>query len=113
MRSTHMSQRPNGLHALHRRQFLKAAAAAAVAASTTALPWRIGRGQPAQPLAATSPSGALMRFPEKLPLILHTDRPPNLETPISYSQHDLTPNDAFYVRWHLGITPTRVDTAEF
>lgn len=38
------------------------------------------------------------------------DRPPCLETPWSAYRHDLTPNDAFYVRWHLQIIPTAVDT---
>jgi DMSO/TMAO reductase YedYZ molybdopterin-dependent catalytic subunit len=32
-----------------------------------------------------------------------------LETPWPYFRHDLTPNEAFYVRWHLGAIPTQVD----
>lgn len=56
---------------------------------------------------------ALVRFPEKTDLILRTDRPPQLETPLHYFQHDLTPNDAFYVRWHLEGIPTSVDLATF
>lgn len=61
-----------------------------------------------------TPAGlANLRFPEKAPLIVLTDRPPNLETPIRYFREDLTPNEAFYVRWHLGITPTRVDVGEY
>jgi DMSO/TMAO reductase YedYZ molybdopterin-dependent catalytic subunit len=54
-----------------------------------------------------------LQFPEKFPLITLTDRPPNLETPLEYFREDLTPNEAFYVRWHLGITPVRVDVAKF
>ena len=42
-------------------------------------------------------------------LIVHTDVPPNLETPLSYFKHDLTPNDAFFVRWHLAIVPLAID----
>ena len=53
------------------------------------------------------------RFPEKTELILLTDRPPNLEMPAKYFVHDLTPNEAMFVRWHIGIIPTRVDLAEF
>jgi len=43
----------------------------------------------------------LVRFPEKTEMILLTDRPPQLETPIHYFRQDLTPNEAFFVRWHL------------
>jgi DMSO/TMAO reductase YedYZ molybdopterin-dependent catalytic subunit len=32
-----------------------------------------------------------------------------LETPWQYYRHDLTPNEAFYVRWHLEGIPTHVD----
>jgi DMSO/TMAO reductase YedYZ molybdopterin-dependent catalytic subunit len=37
------------------------------------------------------------------------DRPPCLETPWPYYRHDLTPTEAFYVRWHLQFIPTTVD----
>jgi DMSO/TMAO reductase YedYZ molybdopterin-dependent catalytic subunit len=46
-------------------------------------------------------------------MIVLTDRPVNAETPHKYYREDLTPNEAFYVRWHLGILPTRVDLAEY
>jgi sulfite dehydrogenase (cytochrome) subunit A len=55
----------------------------------------------------------MVRFPEKTDLILLTDRPPQLETPLKYFQKDLTPNDAFFVRWHEAGFPTRVDTNTF
>src|ERR1700740_1701570 len=48
---------------------------------------------------------------EKAPLILLTDRPVQLETPRSYFRTPFTPNDAFYVRWHLPEIPNRVDLA--
>jgi DMSO/TMAO reductase YedYZ molybdopterin-dependent catalytic subunit len=44
-------------------------------------------------------------------LVLHTERPPNLEMPMRYLAHDLTPNDAMFVRWHLSNLPTAVDEA--
>jgi len=37
------------------------------------------------------------------------DRPPCLETPWRYFRQDLTPNEAFYVRWHLQAIPTLID----
>jgi sulfite dehydrogenase (cytochrome) subunit A len=51
----------------------------------------------------------LARFPDKDPLILLTDRPPQLETPLHYFRQDLTPNEAHFVRWHLSGVPTAVD----
>lgn len=49
----------------------------------------------------------LVRYPQKRPLIRLTSRPPQLETPFAvYSEGLLTPNDAFFVRYHLsGNTP--------
>jgi DMSO/TMAO reductase YedYZ molybdopterin-dependent catalytic subunit len=55
----------------------------------------------------------MVRFPEKRELILQTDRPPQLETPLHYFRQDLTPNEAFFVRWHLAGIPTSVDTGSF
>lgn len=55
----------------------------------------------------------MARFPQKAELILLTDRPPQLETPLHYFRQDLTPNEAYFVRWHLGGYPTRVDLGEF
>jgi sulfite dehydrogenase len=55
----------------------------------------------------------LVRFPGKVPMILLTDRPPQLETPLQYFFSDLTPNDAFFVRWHLSGIPTTVDLRTF
>ncbi len=60
------------------------------------------------PPATTDP---LARFPGKVPMRVVNDRPPCLETPWRYFRHDLTPNDAFYVRWHLQAIPTAVDPA--
>lgn len=51
----------------------------------------------------------LAQYPEKAPLILLTDRPPQLETPLRYFQQDLTPNEAHFVRWHLSGVPESVD----
>src|SRR5215831_7080549 len=57
--------------------------------------------------------GPYVSEPQKAPLILLTDRPVQLETPRSYFQSALTPNDAFYVRWHLSEIPNRVDLSEW
>ena len=51
----------------------------------------------------------LARFPGKMAMRIINDRPPCLETPWRYFRHDLTPNEAFYVRWHLQAIPAAVD----
>ena len=48
-------------------------------------------------------------FPEKRPLITYSDRPPLLETPLSVFTEEFTPNDQFFVRWHLPDIPTHID----
>jgi sulfite dehydrogenase (cytochrome) subunit A len=53
----------------------------------------------------------LVRYPEKVDLILLTSRPPQLETPMTYFDRAITPNDAFFVRYHVFPVPTRVDPA--
>jgi sulfite oxidase len=53
--------------------------------------------------------GPYVTEPQKSPLILLTDRPVQLETPRSYFRTIFTPNDAFYVRWHLEGIPNAVD----
>src|SRR5215471_11251616 len=61
--------------------------------------------------ASSAPT--LAHYPQKTDLILLTDRPPQLETPLKYFLTDLTPNDAFFVRWHLAGIPTSVDLREY
>jgi DMSO/TMAO reductase YedYZ molybdopterin-dependent catalytic subunit len=53
--------------------------------------------------------GPYLTEPQKVPLILLTDRPVQLETPRHYFRTAFTPNEAFYVRWHLEGIPNRVD----
>jgi DMSO/TMAO reductase YedYZ molybdopterin-dependent catalytic subunit len=53
----------------------------------------------------------LVRYPEKTDLILLTSRPPQLETPKLYFDCAITPNEAFFVRYHIVPIPTHVDLA--
>src|SRR5467141_402777 len=57
--------------------------------------------------------GPLVEEPQKAPLILLTDRPVQLETPRHYFLTPFTPNEAFYVRWHLTLLPNAVDLKEW
>ncbi len=48
----------------------------------------------------------LVQYPQKRRLIRHTSRPPQLETPFEvFNEGQLTPNDAFFVRYHLTSSP--------
>jgi DMSO/TMAO reductase YedYZ molybdopterin-dependent catalytic subunit len=47
----------------------------------------------------------LHALPGKVPLIKKTYRPPNYETPVEYFRKPITPNNAFFVRWHLAAIP--------
>ena len=44
-------------------------------------------------------------LPGKKPLILLSDRPPNYESPLEYFRTPITPNDQFFVRYHLADIP--------
>jgi DMSO/TMAO reductase YedYZ molybdopterin-dependent catalytic subunit len=53
-------------------------------------------------------------FPQKGAMLLQRTRPPLLETPFEvFDQGVFTPNDRFYVRWHLANIPGTVDPATF
>ena len=91
---------------MNRRRFLELAGTAGAALVS-------GSDRMASVLAASSDTVDLARFPEKTELILLTDRPPQLETPLHYFRQDLTPNEAFFVRWHLEGIPTSVDLRTF
>jgi sulfite dehydrogenase (cytochrome) subunit A len=56
----------------------------------------------------------LVTYPQKRPLIKLTERPPQLETPFSvFDDGPVTPNDAFFVRYHLADIPLAIDTDTF
>src|SRR6266481_2077422 len=97
----------SGAYFMNRRGFFQlvgTTGVAALASSCTRVNSAVG--------TLSSPTN-LVRFPEKTEMILLTDRPPQLETPIHYFRQDLTPNEAFFVRWHLEGIPTSVDLRTF
>jgi sulfite dehydrogenase len=50
-------------------------------------------------------------LPGKKPLIRLADRPPNYEAPLEYLKTPITPNDEFFVRYHLADIPeVKVET---
>ena len=86
-----------------RRGILRAAGALALAAGgarsagTVTLPFANGERE-------------MVAYPGKRRLIRLTSRPPQLETPFAvFDEGVLTPNDAFFVRYHLADIPTEID----
>ena len=56
----------------------------------------------------------LLIYPQKRPMIGLTGRPPQLETPFSvFDENVITPNDAFFVRYHLADIPYDLDPDTF
>ena len=60
----------------------------------------------------TRAEAILDTLPGKKPLIKLSYRPPNYESPIEYLRSDITPNDSFFVRYHLSGIP-QVDAASW
>ncbi len=87
-----------------RREWLRIAASAGAALLPIGCSSRPGGTPPSNPS-----DRPLARFSGKTTMTLVNDRPPCLETPWRYFHHDLTPMEAFYVRWHLQALPLDVD----
>jgi DMSO/TMAO reductase YedYZ molybdopterin-dependent catalytic subunit len=107
------SNHPTDPNALSRRTFMKLASAfaatgiigasglPALAANTIDLPFGNGERR-------------IVNFPQKTEMILLRTRPPLLETPFDvFDQGVFTPNDRFFVRWHLPVIPTTIDVNTF
>ncbi len=90
---------------LTRRDLLQGSGRIAVASMLSAT----GRVLAAEP---GSEAVRLEALRGKAPLIRHALRPPNYETPLPALQDALTPNDRFFVRWHLANIP-QVDAKQW
>ena len=101
---------------LNRRQILRGAGGGALLAGTGTLagllpPRLAGAATGGLDLPAALPEGTreeavLEALPGKAPLIKLSYRPPNYETPVSYFDRSVfTPNEAFFVRYHLADIP--------
>src|SRR5512142_2458030 len=92
---------------ISRRHLLQTAGAAGALAG---LPSFV-RAQGAGPMLTPGvPSGVatyatMATLPGKKPLIRLADRPPNYESPLEYLRTPITPNDQFFVRYHLADIP--------
>src|SRR4051794_31111065 len=99
---------------IDRRSLLKQSSAAAAA---------IGSGMAASTLRALAETMTLpfangerplVKYPQKRAMIGLTSRPPQLETPFAvFNEGVITPNDAFFVRYHLSDIPLNIDPDTF
>src|SRR5882762_3352331 len=97
-----------GKHMISRRQIL-AAGATALGSSITIPEFFAAHAANAQ-LNPALPEGlrgaaTMETLPGKKPLIKLSYRPPNYESPVEYFRTPITPNDEFFVRYHLSDIP--------
>src|SRR5262249_18303986 len=95
---------------LTRRHLLTAAGAGAAITASGRFADMAFAASAANDLTAGVPSGVgsyAQRgpLPGKKPLIQLADRPPNYESPLEYLRTPITPNDQFFVRYHLADIP--------
>jgi DMSO/TMAO reductase YedYZ molybdopterin-dependent catalytic subunit len=91
---------------LTRRGFLEAAGAGlAVTGSGIGAMGSSGIALPPGMPVGLDLEAALETLPGKQPLIRLAYRPPNYEAPLDYFSTPITPNDRFYVRYHLADIP--------
>ena len=97
---------------LRRRDLLKGFGAASLAGMG------LGPSRSRAAEGASLPFGngerSLVAYQGKRPLLQMTARPPQLETPFAvFDEGAITPNDAFFVRYHLADIPTEIDPQAF
>jgi len=92
---------------MHRREVLKGGASALALTGLGLAPKLALAQQFTLPAGAAQP--VMAALPGKAMLIRKTIRPPNYETPVSVFKQAFTPNDSFFVRYHLANIPD-VDT---
>jgi sulfoxide reductase catalytic subunit YedY len=90
---------------MERRDFIKTALTAAGTAALGSASMEAAETR--QPIDNRKISS--VAFPEKRPLITYSDRPPLLESPRDIFAQAITPNDMFFVRWHMPDIPTLID----
>lgn len=91
---------------MKRRDFFKTAAVVGAASLTTDI--KADTRQPNDNLPISK-----VNFPEKRPMITYSDRPPLLESPSEVFTQTITPNDQFFVRWHMPEIPTKIDVDKY
>lgn len=95
---------------MQRRQFLGWAAGATAAAFGT----KESVAEQSITLPFSNGERPFALYPQKRSLIRLTTRPPGLETPFEvFDEGVLTPNDAFFVRYHMANLPLTIDPEDY
>jgi DMSO/TMAO reductase YedYZ molybdopterin-dependent catalytic subunit len=95
------------MNSISRRGFLSTTAGVA---GNMLLP-SLARAQSAAPMLTPGVPGGIATYanmvtlPGKQPLIQLADRPPNYEAPLEYFRTAITPNEQFFIRYHLSEIP--------
>src|ERR1700733_7576809 len=93
-----------------RRNFMRRTGEAALVLGASAFSGRLAHADTNVSLPFENGERPLVAYPQKRPLIRLTTRPPQLETPFAvFNDGILTPNDAFFVRYHLAGIPLSID----
>jgi DMSO/TMAO reductase YedYZ molybdopterin-dependent catalytic subunit len=95
---------------MKRRDFLRGVVGGIAVSSSGGIITRFALADPLSMEASEMHLGArefaaMESLPGKMPLIKRSYRPPNYETPLSYFNQAFTPNEAFFVRYHLANIP--------
>lgn len=109
-----MTRSNSNSYCLSRRNFVVRAGQLGIASMLGPVTW-MARGEETVDLPFWNGQRELAtNFPQKGAMILQRTQPPLLETPFEvFDQGVFTPNDRFYIRWHLPNIPTVIDPAEF
>jgi sulfite dehydrogenase len=97
---------------MKRRGVLTGIGAAALAGGPVRAAEKPGWMSPQLP-SGTRDEATLQALPGKQKLICLTDRPPNYEAPIGTFRTAITPDDQFFVRYHLAGVPSLADLGKW
>jgi sulfite dehydrogenase len=99
---------------IDRRSLLRQAGVSAASLGSGSLMPSMGWAEELVTLPFGNGERPLVKYPQKRPLLQMTARPPQLETPFPvFNEGILTPNDAFFVRYHLADIPLSIDPETF
>jgi DMSO/TMAO reductase YedYZ molybdopterin-dependent catalytic subunit len=102
------------LSPLSRRRFLAGAGGVGLTGLFGASAWNAMAATLVELPFANGRRDLVTNFPQKGAMLLQRTRPPLLETPWEvFDRGVFTPNDRFYVRWHLANIPAEVDPVSF
>jgi DMSO/TMAO reductase YedYZ molybdopterin-dependent catalytic subunit len=99
---------------LSRRRFIAGVSGAGLTGLLSASAWNAMAATVVEFPFANGRRDLVTNFPQKGAMVLQRTRPPLLETPFEvFDQGVFTPNDRFFVRWHLANIPSEVDPTTF